>query len=64
MLTCIMCFTETFLKLHQDIGGEFLLNTEHLEVFRLDGAATGIQDLSNGGITIARATSLLPQSTL
>ena len=56
----IMCFTETFLKPYQHIGGDLLLNTEVSEVFRLDRVA---QDLSHGGIMIACATSLLPEST-
>ena len=59
----IMCFTETFLKPHQHVGSDILLNTEDSEVFRLDRVTTSSQDLSNGGIMIACATSLLPEST-
>ena len=58
----IMCFTETFLKPHQHVGGHLFLNMEDFEVFRFDHVATSSQSLSNGGIMIACATSLLPES--
>ena len=58
-----MCFTETFLKPHQHISGDLLLNKECTQVFRLDRVTTSGQDLSNGGIMITCATSLLPEST-
>jgi DNA replication protein DnaC len=59
----IMCFTETFLKPHHHIRGDLLLNPAVYEVFRLDRVTTSNQDLSNGGIMIACATSLLPETT-
>ena len=59
----IMCFTETFLKPHQDVSGHLMLNKECTQVFKLDRVTTSSQDLSNGGIMIACATSLLPEST-
>lgn len=40
-----------------------VLNKECTQVFRLDRVTTSSQDLSNGGIMIACATSLLPEST-
>jgi len=59
----IMCFTKTFLKPHQDISGDLMLNKKCTQVFRLDRVTTNNQDLSNGGIMIACAISLLPEST-
>ena len=59
----IMCFTETFLRPQQCIEDNFLLNTETSEMFRLDRIATSSQDLSNGGIMIACARSLLLENT-
>ena len=35
----IMCFTETFLKPHQHVGGDLFLNMEGFEVFRFDRVA-------------------------
>ena len=60
----IMCFTETFFKPHQHIGGDLLPNEEDSEIFRLDRVATSSQDLSNGGIMIVCPSSLLPDSTV
>ena len=58
----VMCFTETFLKPHQHVGGDLLLNGEPSQVYRPDRTSTDAQNLSNGGIMIACATSLLPRS--
>ena len=52
----IMCFTETFLKPHQHVGGDLFLNMDGFEVFRFDHVATSSQSLSNGGIMIACTT--------
>ena len=54
----VMCFTETFLKPHQQVGSDLLLNGEPSQVYR----ATDAQNLSNGGVMIACTTSLLPRS--
>ena len=56
--TNVMCFTETFLKPHQQIDGNLLLAKESCQFFRLDRITTSTQDLSNGGIMIACAASL------
>ena len=57
-----MCFTETFLKPHQYIRGDLLPITGDSEVLWLDRVTMSSQVLSNGGIMIACATSLLPES--
>ena len=59
----IMCFTETFLKPCQNVSGP-VLNGESSVVYRFDRAITSTQDLSNGGIMIACASSLHPQANL
>ena len=58
----IMCFTETFLKPHQHVGTDLLLNGERSQVYRADRTRTDAQNLSNGGVMVACATSLLPQN--
>ena len=57
-----MCFTEMFLKPHQQIDVNLLLANESCQFFRLDRVTTSTQDLSNGGIMIACAASLYPES--
>ena len=57
----IMCFTETFLRPDQHVGDIFP-NMEGSKVFKLDRVATSSRDLSNDGIMIACATSLVPIS--
>lgn len=58
----IMCFSETFLKPHQDVN-TLQLNDESSALYRCDRAATSTQDLTNGGVMIACASSLLSQTT-
>ena len=58
--TGIMCFTETFLKPHQNVSGP-VLNGESSVVYRFDRPTTNTQDLSNGGVMITCASSLQSQ---
>ena len=58
----VMCFTETFLKPHQHVGTDLLLNGERSQVYRADRTRTDAQNLSNGGVMITCTTSLLPQN--
>lgn len=57
----IMCFSETFLKPHQQITNDLLPNTHTSVIFRLDRSSSTL-DLNNGGIMITCAPSLLPES--
>ena len=57
----IMCFTESFLKPHQNVSS-LTLNGESSVLYRCDRVTTSSQDLSNGGVMIACASSLQPQS--
>ena len=54
--------SETFLKPHQHVGTDLLLNGEPCQVYRADRTSTDAQNLSNRGVMIACATSLLPQN--
>ena len=46
-VTCahIMCFTETFLKPHQRVGGDLLLDGEPSQVYRADCTSMDTQNL-------------------
>ena len=57
----IMCFSETFLKPHQQITNDLLPNTQTSVIFRLDRPSDSL-DLNNGGIMITCAPSLHPES--
>ena len=58
----VMCFTEKFLKPHQCVGGDLLLNGKPSQVYRADRTSTDAQNLSNIGVMIACATLLLPRN--
>ena len=58
----VMCFTETFLKPHHNVSGP-VLNGEPSVVYRFDRNTTSTQDLSNGGVMIACASSLMSERT-
>ena len=58
----IMCFTEPFLKPHQNISSP-MLNGESSVLYRCHRVTTSNQDLSNCGVMIACASSLCPQCT-
>ena len=57
----IMCFTESFLKPHQHVNS-LTLNGESSILYRYDRVTTSSQNLSNGGVMIACASSLQPHS--
>ena len=58
----VMCFTETHLKSHHNVGN-LTLNGESSIFYRYDRATSSAQDLSNGGVLIACASSLHPLCT-
>ena len=60
--TDIMCFTETFLKSHDDVSS-LTLNGESSVLYRCDRVTTSNQDLSKGGVMIACSSALHPQCT-
>ena len=60
--TDVMCFTETHLKSHHDVSS-LTLNGESSVLYRCDCVPSSAQDLSNGGVLIACASSLHPVRT-
>ena len=60
--TDVMCFTETHLKSHHDVSS-LTLNGKSSIMYRCDRVPSSAQDLSNGGVLIACASSLHPVRT-
>ena len=58
--TNIMCFTETFLRLHQHIEHNYLPMQDECQIFRLDRLQISNEDLAKGGIMIVCPRSLQP----
>ena len=56
----IMCFTETFLRPHQDIEHSYIPNQDDYQVFRMDHLQMSSEDLARGGVMIVCPTLLQP----